>query len=48
MWRFSLAREGFYVNHLQFRNDSVNFVKANQGNAEKESGKLSKYKYWFD
>ena len=48
MWRFSLAHEGFYVSHLQFMNDLVNFVKANQGNAEKEWGKLSKYKDWFD
>ena len=48
MWRFSLAHGGFNVSHLQFMNDSIIVVKANQGNAEKVWGKCSKYKDWFD
>ena len=32
----SSAYGGFNVSHLQFMNDSIIFVKANQGNAEKE------------
>ena len=44
----SSAYGGFNVSHLQFMDDSIIFVKANQGNVEKVWDKLSKYKYWFD